>query len=778
MAASKIIMQSADGASVGLTIPDGLTSGERTIALGANLSGVTAYHLLNGEVSVSNEVITVGFGVYLYTGNTTTRPSFSLGMDIESQWGDSATEKFGYLIEIKSRSATGNWIIVDSVRGNTKYISSNATTAETIDANLFALSTTSGNTTVNIGTSTATNTNGVTYVMTVYQTTHRKMGTTNQGKAYTEHYNPFTGLSISGYEGSVLAGHEIPHSLGRKLSLNCIKNLTIISDWIVQKEDNSGGYLNSTAAFIDMSPNISNSRNEASITLGINSYVNASTNQHIMYGWANSYFDESNKLIGNYEIGVYQGTVASGNKVKTRGKPAWVMIKRLDSTGSWAIYDNQRGLGVVISPNLSDGDSSSQPLGTFNSDGFTVNNTVWSDINASGGQYLYMVVYDNDNGSGKSKYPKATDSSQLQINALIPLAQGIDGNGAKNTILSKNETITGLTYTQGKNYVYCDKNGSYGVKPHRPRYLSTDLVRTYAGESPDYYDVKSNKWFNCDAGAELVTNGKFDSGVTTGWTGNNATLSIVNQTLRVTTTSNYGAVYQTLTNLVVGKRYRYILSGSLVTATQFILRIGVPPLFTTYYYNSAWQVSSGVVYLDFVALYTTMAIECTFGTTTGLTGSIDSVSVFQTDITPTSETTDSRNYLDAIVYADHNGQVEYVEQLPKTQYVDEIKANEFKGKNTIWGYAVIDCSTTQVTIKDIFGISSVIRTALGVHRFYFENTVDNLWFGWAYGAINGAGYLANESTRTLNYIDINTFNLAGTNGNNSLMTINFYGGRN
>lgn len=41
--------------------------------------------------------------------------------------------------------------------------------------------------------------------------------------------------------------------------------------------------------------------------------------------------------------------------------------------------------------------------------------------------------------------------------------------------------------------------------------MSSELVRRFAGESPDYYDVQSNKWFNTDAGSELVTNGTLDS---------------------------------------------------------------------------------------------------------------------------------------------------------------------------------------------------------------------------------------------------------------------------
>ena len=80
-------------------------------------------------------------------------------------------------------------------------------------------------------------------------------------------------------------------------------------------------------------------------------------------------------------------------------------------------------------------------------------------------------------------------------NALIPLAQGIDSNGAKNTILNKNETITGLTYTQGKNYVYCDKNGAYGVKNVAPIYTDTFSTETTGSVlKGDEYHIIQNRW--------------------------------------------------------------------------------------------------------------------------------------------------------------------------------------------------------------------------------------------------------------------------------------------
>lgn len=568
MAAGKINLKANDGAVVGLVVPDGLGSGERQIALGVNLSGITAYHLLEGNLSVSNEVLTNGFSTTLYTGNGSTQ-SINTGIDMNTQWGNSTSEKFGGLVWLKSRSAATNNFLFDTVRGTTKEINSNTTEAEATLANSLTAFSSTGMT---VGSAAGINVSAATYTSWNFQTTHIKTGTTNHGKAYTCHYNPFTGFTIVKYEGSGIAGHEIPHHLGRKLDMCHIKDLSFAGQWLSTSTFSGSGYINLTNALLGATTISSSDITKTVSLFGARDYSDNWLNDtYIMYGWANSYYDEADKLIGNYEVGVYQGTGVAGNKVTTRGKPAWVMIKRIDNTGGWFIHDNIRNsfnTRLEVSASVSD---ETIFLVDDANDGFIINN-VHASWNASGGQYLYMVVYDNDSGSGKSKYPRATDSSQLQLNtALVPFANGIDSNGAKNTIVYKNETITGVTLTAGKNYVYAKNDGTYGVK---------DMAPSYGKDNPltgDFYNVLTNKWY-----------------------------------------SN--------TN---------------------------------------------------------------------------------------TEITESRNYLDAIVHADANGQVAYVEELPKIEYKDIVKANEFQGKNACTAWANIDMTTTPPTIRDSYEITGVIRTATG-----------------------------------------------------------------
>ena len=771
-----------------LVLPESGTVATTADINSISLSGVTAYHLLSGNLSVDNTVITTGFGLYLYTGNTATLPSINLGMDITSQWGNTADETYGYLIKIKSRSAIGDWTWVNSVRGITKYISSNTTATEGTDANMFTLNTVAGVTTLNIGTSTRTNTNGVTYVVEIHQTTHRKTGTTNQGKTYTEHYNPDTGFTIEGYDGSGLAGHEIPHSLGRKLGFWLNKNLTTASSaWSAQYRENYNMILNDTVnEGNDTAKVYINST--SSVTIGTNNLVNTSANQYIMYGWANSYIDESGKLIGIYEIGVNQGTGVAGNKITTRGKPAWLTSKRLDSTSNWFVHDNQRNnINVlkdsILLQNTSGAEDVTYDYITFNVDGFTYN---YSDTtyNASGGQYLYMVVYDNDSGSGKSKYYKATDTANVQINnGIIPLAHGIDSNGSKNSIVVANETITGLTYTEGKNYLYKTDTG-YGVKPYKPRYLASELVRTFAGEQPDYYDVESNKWFNCDAGAELIIGTTFSDGLIGNWIGttgisglSNSTISVEGNKLKMVNPSAvYGSCHQSIAT-TIGKEYQLKFTVSSGTLPSWILKVGnsisddgsilsVPSaIFGTYVYK-------------FIAQSTVTFITFSQSNQSGGYNYFDNISVFATDITPTTEITESRNYMNHIVHADADGGVLYVEELPKIEYKNVIKAEEYLGKNACTAWVNLGGTTTPPTIRDSHNVSAIIRTATGVYDVYFKEDMDNTNYTVSHPTLWSTSSGTVGAYKYLNKVTLNVYSGGSLTSAFSDLSIQIFGGRN
>lgn len=751
---------------------------EQLIEDTSGLSNINAsYNLLNGEIYADNTILTNGFSTTLYSG-TSANTDIVNDINMDTQWGDSPNEKFGGLVWIKSRNTATNNFLFDTIRGSLNEINSNNTETQASLANSLTNFNNNGFT---LGNASGINVTGSNYVSWNFQTTHRRTGVTNHGKNYECHYNQFTGFSIIKFTGSGITDHKIPHSLGRKLSFAVVKGLTAITNWRAYNDisGTKNSMYFSTNSGIFSSADFYSSDKEC-LSLNTGAEVNSNGVEYIMYGWANSYFDESNKLIGNYEVGIYQGTGAAGNKVTTRGKPAWVMVKRLDSTGDWWIQDNKRVGGRLLYTNL----SNAEEVGTVYefsllSDGFIINNTHASN-NASGDQYLYIVVYDNDSGSGKSKYHKTTKSTNIQINnALIPLAHGVNNKGYKNSIVVANETITGLTYADGINYLYKTDTG-YGVKTYKPRYLKSELIRNYAGESPDYYNVETNKWYNTDAGSELISNGAFTDGTTTGWTTTApSTLSVSSGVLSFTRASGGSIGFNTSIATVNGKKYN--IRCSIGSNTNVIsMQIGTALGASDVLYKLTSSAFTGFLEYEFLAQSTTTYIQ--IGVNDFANIKVDNISVFPVDIVPIAEIVESRNYLNHIVYADNYGSVLYVEELPKIEYKDIIKANEYQGKNACTALVNFDGTTTPPTIRDSYNVSKVIRTATGVYDIYFTEEMDNLNFtinftGKYYGGTGG--FYSDSGIRGLNFVRVNVVNQAMTAGFNSdSCQVQIFGGKN
>ncbi len=105
-------------------------------------------------------------------------------------------------------------------------------------------------------------------------------------------------------------------------------------------------------------------------------------------------------------------------------------------------------------------------------------------------------------------------------------------------------------------------------------------------------------------GANLVTNGTFDTN-TTGWTSQDATLSVDNGRIKVlSTNTNYGSALQTVTGLTVGQRYTFQVDmfygdAALVTAIS-----GASPNI-----NSGWQSADFVWRTSFTATTTSLVID-------------------------------------------------------------------------------------------------------------------------------------------------------------------------
>jgi len=651
---------------------------------------IPSSQMLLGDVSLTNQVITNGFGTTLYTGNGSTQ-TITTDVPMSGQWGNDASESYGGLVWLKSRSVALTNRLYDTVRGINKVIGTDTTSSEQTAGGTGGV-TSFLPSSFTLGNAPSDNTNLATYASWNFGTTHIRTGTTNHGKAYTEHYNPFTGFTIIKFEGSGTAGHEIPHSLGRKLGFVTTKNLSVVAGWNAQYRESNSLQLELTNAEVS-SVNSYTVINETKVVSGVSVLTNTSTNQYIMYGWANSYYDEG-QLQGNYEIGTYTGTGVAGNKVTTRGKPAWLIIKRLDSVGEWIIQDNLRANGYLLA-------NSSGAEGTFNwsdnlADGFTIPTTD-ALVNASGGQYLYMVAYDNDSGSGKSKYYRTTTTSNLSIaNRVMQFSKGVIDGSFKNsseTAISETPVPTN-GYVDGYQYLYKVEGGSWYSTVNEPTYSGT----SYNGFG-DYFDAKSGKWYRNVA----VFTDDFSDGDVSDWTTITAgTINAVGKKLFIQHSgTDYPKVEKTITGLIPSKKYRLTItlnSSDKIPATALF---GVMSFNTTSFL--------GGVGGTFSAIGFTLSGSITFSflcqtTTLGVWVTADNISIVPINEDGTIDTSSATEVSPTITY------------LPKKVLVasgDIVTVDDFKYPSLVQKYVKADkveCTEFKHNGIDVGGFIGVGQT--------------------------------------------------------------------
>jgi hypothetical protein len=112
--------------------------------------------------------------------------------------------------------------------------------------------------------------------------------------------------------------------------------------------------------------------------------TNNSNGNYIAYAFAS--------IDGLIDIGSYTGN--GGTKTVTTGfQPAFVLAKRVSTTGNWTIADDVRtssGSSKFLYPNLTNVESVSA-VTTMTSTGFELSGA-GGDYNASGSTYLYMAI--------------------------------------------------------------------------------------------------------------------------------------------------------------------------------------------------------------------------------------------------------------------------------------------------------------------------------------------------------------------------------------------------
>ena len=335
------------------------------------------------------------FQTKLYTANQTDGTAITL---------DGSEDMSPNMCWWKNRDATYDHRIIDTVRGVTKILTPNTTAAEATNSDALA-SFDSDGFTVNADPAGY----GLNYANTNKIVAWCWKGGTSSGSSNsngsissTVSVNTTAGFSIVKYTGTG-SNATVGHGLGAVPQMTIIKGTGNTYNWGIyhhklgnQKNlnlnsnsaannDSSGVYYNSTTPTSTV------------FSIGTNVGYNASSADYIAYCFVEKQ--------GYSKFGSYTGNGnADGTYVHLGFRPAWIMIKRSDSSGNWFIHDNKRVTFNVDNKYLAANDAAAEQTFTaldMLSNGFKLR-TSGTGYNASSGTFTYYAFAESPfvNSSG------------------------------------------------------------------------------------------------------------------------------------------------------------------------------------------------------------------------------------------------------------------------------------------------------------------------------------------------------------------------------------------
>jgi hypothetical protein len=306
------------------------------------------------------------------------------------------------LVWAKARSGdtVGGHLLFDSVRGATKYLQTNSTGAEATDTTMLTSFDSNG---FVLGSSQYINDSGnEKYVAWAWDAGDSDPASNTNG-TITSTVKTNGDFSIISYQGT-MADANIGHGLSAAPNFLIIKNRnrSAGTNWIVQHSSvdiSKKLTLNATTA-ADAVGNIFGSTPTAmdatKFYVGNVNWVNnnvSNENDHIAYAWRN--------VTGKQQFGKYTGNASStGPTVSLGFRPGLVMIKGLDRSSVWYVFDTSRQpfndptnyTDQYLLWNSSNAEYTNADDGKIEitSTGFQVRASV-TGMNASGEEYIYAA---------------------------------------------------------------------------------------------------------------------------------------------------------------------------------------------------------------------------------------------------------------------------------------------------------------------------------------------------------------------------------------------------
>jgi len=322
------------------------------------------------------------FQVVAYAGNGT-----AIGSGGKAVTFSGTSDMQPDMVWIKNRSSTDEHVAYDAARGTTKQVEpSNRSDETTQSEGLTAF----GSDGFTLGSLDAVNTSGENFVAWCWNAGNsgaaNTAGATNTTTTFS---NATAGIFCSTYTGT---GSETTfgHGLGQTpATWVCFQRSNNDHHNINNWETGLSAYTEKGNLDLDNYPEGSSSQMPAAssttITVGSDPGINGSSRTYVAWGWA--------EIEGFSKFGTYTGNGnADGAFAYCGFKPAFAMIKRVDSSGGWVLKDTARSPDNEAHETLYANTNAANFGMGFDilSNGFKAKTTD-SNLNASGGIYIFMA---------------------------------------------------------------------------------------------------------------------------------------------------------------------------------------------------------------------------------------------------------------------------------------------------------------------------------------------------------------------------------------------------
>lgn len=334
------------------------------------------------------------FDVITYTGNGGTQSTNSL----QSQSGSvSFKPDFTW---IKSRSFSQTHSLFDSIRGPSKELQSDSTSAED-NSSVKLVSFDSNGFTLDSDAAGRVNENNETFVAWNWKAADhdRSLATINQDGSITSlvSANVAGGFSIVKYTGDGGSSKTIGHGLTTQPNLVIFKRTDASVNWFVFFRPASGNTiglegLNTSSGAFSTNYTTFQPSTTTMTTSGSTSDFNGSGNSYIMYNFVN--------VAGYQKIGSYIGTGNAGLVEQVGFTPSFLLVKRTDAAGGiakgWFLLDNKRNTSNPRNTSLeAQGAFADNTLSSisfdFDATSFKINGTN-RQVNEANGNYIYLAI--------------------------------------------------------------------------------------------------------------------------------------------------------------------------------------------------------------------------------------------------------------------------------------------------------------------------------------------------------------------------------------------------